>query len=156
VTQGQVLARVAPEGARESDEPVGLVMTPVFAVPSDQAGMIELGQLVEIDPSGVRREEYGFLRGEVLRRSALPEGAEDFAGRRGLPEGVARDLGSTTVIEVEAQLFPADTPSGFEWSGGEGPPYQLQPGTRIDVQVRVRETAPIQLVIPTIRSWLGT
>ena len=47
------------------------------------------------------------------------------------------------------------TPSGFAWWGGHGPPYSVTRGTRVTVDVIVERQAPITLVIPAMRHLLG-
>jgi HlyD family secretion protein len=47
------------------------------------------------------------------------------------------------------------TPSGFKWTSREGPETKIGSGTLLQVQISVEERRPIELVIPTVRRWLG-
>jgi HlyD family secretion protein len=52
-------------------------------------------------------------------------------------------------------VLDKQTPSGFAWWGGQGPPYSVTRGTRVAVDVIVERQAPITLVIPAMRHLLG-
>ena len=52
-------------------------------------------------------------------------------------------------------VLDKQTPSGFAWWGGRGPPYSVTRGTRVAVDVIVERQAPITLVIPAMRHLLG-
>ena len=65
-------------------------------------------------------------------------------------------MGDTSPLLAKIEVFlDKDTPSGFAWWGGQGPPYPVTRGTRVDVDVKVDRRPPIALVIPAFRHLLG-
>jgi len=61
-----------------------------------------------------------------------------------------------TVVEVRASLRPKSaTPSGFEWSTSEGPPFKIGGGTLVSINIVVDRKAPITMVMPFLRKTFG-
>jgi len=146
VVAGQALVSV---------EMVDAPLQAVVFVPTE-GKRIQPGMDARVSPVTVRREEYGFLLGTVSFVSPQP------ATR----QGMLRTLGNEILVEqlagrgapflVELQLMRSDeTPSGFQWSSGSGPPGTVDSGTLISVEVVVQTQRPISLVIPAFRAALG-
>ena len=117
---------------------------------------IQPGMAVQISPVTVKREEYGFMLGEVTFVSgqpATPEGMMRVVGNEILVEQLA-SLGAPFLVEVE--LTPdSGTTSGFRWSSPAGPPVSVESGTLAHVRVIVRRQRPISLVVPAFRAAMG-
>jgi len=64
------------------------------------------------------------------------------------------DKGPLLRVDVALAEDP-ETPSGYRWSSSTGPPLQITSGTLASGSVIVRESRPIDLVIPKIRENLG-
>ena len=65
-------------------------------------------------------------------------------------------MGTSAPLLAKIGVFlDKQTPSGFAWWGGQGPPYSVTRGTRVAVDVIVERQAPITLVIPAMRHLLG-
>jgi HlyD family secretion protein len=62
--------------------------------------------------------------------------------------------GSVYEVRIELEMDPA-TPTGFKWTSRTGPDTAIGSGTLLQVQISVEERRPIELVIPTVRRWLG-
>lgn len=125
-------------------------------VPSVMVKQIHAGLEAQISPSTVRREEYGFLRGEVTSVADYP--ATPAALMRNFQNEplVASLTSSGPVTEVHVRLFPDDsTPSGYRWSSPLGPRVRLSSGTLVSAQVVTRRQHPINLVIPSAKEMLG-
>lgn len=139
-----------------SVEMVDAPLQAVIYVPTE-GKLIESGMSARVSPATVRREEFGFMLGTIAFVSPQPA----------TPAGMQRTLGNPILVEqlitlgapflVRVDLTPdASTPSGFRWSSSEGPPRAVESGTTVSVEIVVEERRPIALVIPLIRSVLGT
>ena len=147
VSAGQALVSV---------EMMGAPLQAVVFVPTE-GKRIKPGMEAQVSPVTVRREEHGFLVGEVSFVSAQPatrQGMLRTLGNEILVEGLAQG-GAPFLVEISLLLDP-DTPSGFQWSSGSGPDEPVESGTPLSVQVVVERQRPISLVIPALRSILGT
>lgn len=117
---------------------------------------IRPGMIVEVTPSTVKREEYGYILGKVQSVSDFPaseEGMLYLLPNKNLVKELAKEGAG---FEVHAQLeTDPDTPSGYRWSSGQGPPITLHSGTLCNCEVRIREQRPITLVLPVLRKSLG-
>lgn len=146
VYEGQALASL---------EMVDAPLEAVVFVPTE-GKRIQPGMEAQVSPVTVRREEYGFLLGRVSFVSAQPatrEGMRRVLGNEILIEQMAAS-GATFLVEVELLRDP-ETPSGFRWSSGRGPPGSVESGTLVQTQVVVEWRRPITFVIPAFRSVLG-
>lgn len=121
-----------------------------------QGARIRPGMVVQMSPEGITWEEYGYMLGVV---EAVNQGPAN-------PDAMNRILRNQTLIQqftaagsvYEVKVRPlADptTPSGFKWTSRQGPPMRIDSGTLLRVQIRVQDKRPIELVIPTMRQWLG-
>lgn len=117
---------------------------------------ISPGQEALMSPAGVKREEFGLMKGHVASVSEYPVTRRGMMRRLQNEALVDRLLSSGTVFEVRVLLArDPDTPSGFEWTSAEGPPHRITSGNLGTGEVTVREQRPISLVIPMLRQWTG-
>jgi HlyD family secretion protein len=125
-------------------------------LPSAQAKDTRLGMEVQISPSTIKREEYGFMRGEVEYVADYP--ATPAALMRNFAnETLARTLtatGAMTEVRVSLKHDPK-TPSGFRWSTSRGPNIVLTSGTICTVQIVTKRQKPITLLLPYMKEKLG-
>ncbi len=160
---GEVIElRVAPGSAVTAGVPMLSIQLDVdqldvlVYVPSSMAKQIRIGLDAQISPSTVRREEYGYLRGEVTSVANYP--ATPAALMRNFQnEPLVNSLtGGGPVTEVNVRLFvDAKTPSGYRWSSPLGPRVKLSSGTLVSAQIVTRRQRPIDLVIPSVKELLG-
>ncbi|MBP1596899.1 MAG: bacteriocin system secretion protein [Acidobacteria bacterium] len=125
-------------------------------VPSVKAKDVRPGMAVEISPSTVKREEYGFIRGKVVFVADYPA-TEAALMRIFENEPLVRALtagGPATEIRAEMDPDPA-TPSGFRWSSPQGAPLKLSAGTICAVEIVVRTQRPISMIFPYIKEKVG-
>lgn len=117
---------------------------------------IQPGMEAHVAPATVRREEYGFMIGEVSFVSAQP--ATPAGMRRTLNNDIlVQELsafGAPFVVEVSLERDEA-TVSGFRWSSRRGPPVSVESGMSVSVDVVVARRRPISLVLPIFRNALG-
>jgi HlyD family secretion protein len=125
-------------------------------LPSAQAKDTKIGMEVQISPATIKREEYGFMEGEIEYVADYP--ATPAALMRNFAnEILAKTLSATgAVTEVRAAL-KADTrtPSGYKWSTSWGPDLILSSGTICTVTVVTKRQRPIGLLFPYIKDKLG-
>lgn len=130
----------------------------IMFVPAGAGKMIKPGMSAKISPSTVKREEYGALLATVKTVSSFP------ATRSGMfnilrDEQLVDALARGSSIQVTADLIPmpgdAKNTSGYKWTSPAGPPTTVETGTLCAGQVVTRVQAPITLVIPALRKFMG-
>lgn len=113
------------------------------------------GMLAQVVPSTVRREEHGFMLGQVsyvADYAATPQSMMLLLQN----DALVRDLaGDAPPIEVRAAMLPAANRSGYRWSSAAGAPVSLSSGTLCRAEIVVERQRPIELVIPIVRRSLG-
>ncbi|HEY2390035.1 MAG TPA: NHLP bacteriocin system secretion protein [Candidatus Angelobacter sp.] len=160
---GQVLELKVSAGANVSMGAPILSIQPdahnlelVAYISSSDAKEIKNGMQVQVSPSSIKREEYGFMKGETEHVSDYP--ATPAALMRNFEnESLTQVLSSTgpvTEVRVSLKLDPG-TPSGFQWSASKGPPVVITSGTICTVRIVTQEQQPISLVFPYIKKKLG-
>ncbi len=128
----------------------------VFYVAAGKAKDIRKGMEVEISPTTVKREEYGFIRGKVVSVADYPV-TQAALMRLFENEALVRALsgsGPVTEIGVEMDPDPA-TPSGYRWSSRQGAPVKLSAGTICMGEIVTRKQKPVSLVLPYVKEQLG-
>jgi HlyD family secretion protein len=125
-------------------------------LPADKAKEARPGMTVQISPSTVKREEYGYLIGRIVfvadypaTRAALMRNFENESVVAQLTRG-----GPVNELRVEIERDPT-TASSYKWSSPIGPPVTLTSGTLCMGTVVTREQAPITLLFPSIKGSLG-
>jgi HlyD family secretion protein len=124
----------------------------VVYIPSLYGKKVKPGMEIQISPSTVKKEEYGFLLGRVTYVSDFPA----------TPEGMRRTLkneqlvgtlaGHDAPFEVHADLLPnPDNVSSYRWSSSSGPPIRIQSGTLVGAGIVVERRRPVTMVIPQLR-----
>ncbi len=131
-------------------------MQAVLFIPAGDGKKVNVGMEVQISPSTVKPEEFGFMLGEVKSVSLFPS----------TPEGMQRVLRNDQLvkelsqrgspIEVTADLLPnPNTRSGYKWSSPQGPPIGIFSGTLCTASIVVDRKRPVEYVIPKIKETLG-
>ena len=129
----------------------------IIYIPSVHGKKIRPGMEVQIAPSTVKKEEFGYLLGTVTYVSDFPV----------TPQGMRRVLkneqlvttlsGDDAPYEVHADLLPdPDNMSTYRWTSSEGPPIRIQSGTVAVAGVVVERRKPILMVIPQLRRHTDT
>jgi HlyD family secretion protein len=131
-------------------------MQAVLFIPAGDGKKVNVGMEVQISPSTVKPEEFGFMLGVVKSVSLFPS----------TPEGMQRVLRNDqlvkelsqrgSAIEVTADLLPNPaTRSGYKWSSPQGPPIGIFSGTLCTASIVVDRKRPVEYVIPKIKETLG-
>jgi HlyD family secretion protein len=149
VGAGQRIASIAVEHADES-----LVALAYF--PVAEGAKLRNGMRARISPVTVERQRFGSIVAEITDVSPYPVTAESVGNRVGSREVAKMLVGGESRIEVTARLQRDDTPSGFRWTSEDGPgDVAIPPGTTARVRVTTERRAPITLLMPALRRWLG-
>ena len=116
-------------------------------VASSLAKQVVTGMDVNIEPSTVRKQEYGTAAAKVTFIADYPS-TKAALMRNFANESLVQSLASSgPVTEIHATLL-TDAHGDFIWSSSRIPPVSLSGGTLCNVQVVAREQRPIELVIP--------
>jgi HlyD family secretion protein len=137
-------------------EPPSSGIEPIVYIPSANGKRIKPGMEAQVSPSTVRREEFGFMKGEIKVVGEYPVGIDAVKSVTANDQLAAELVGQGTKIEVHVGLQPdSNTTSGYVWSSSGGPPFKVDGGTRVSVAVVVERRAPISYVLPIFKKALG-
>jgi len=154
--------KVYPGGTVSAQAPVMSIQPAVNElevlayVPSLRAKEIKTDMEVQISPSTVKREEYGYIRGKVTRVADYPSTKAALMRNFENENLISALTDSGPVTEVKVEMIPDNkTPSGFRWSSSQGPPVLLSGGTLCSVQVVTLRQRPLALLMPFLKQKLG-
>ncbi len=153
VSAGSVLTVGTPVIAIEGE---GAKLEALVYIPTEQGKSVRPGMQARIEPSTVKREEFGTMVGTVVTVSDFPI----------TPQGMAAVLHNDTLItrfSREGAPYAArvsleqdlSTISGYRWAVGRGPPTRLSSGTLMRAEVTTRRQRPIDLILPLMKRLTG-
>ena len=145
VTVGQTVASI------ETGRP-GLDL--LAFVPSRAAREVRPGMTVRISPAGTRKEEQGELLGTVMDISAFPmsgAGLRALLQNETLADSLSRQ-GSPYVARIALTEKPD---GGYAWTSSRGEAVALSSGAIAGLEVVSSLHRPADLVLPSIRRFLG-
>jgi HlyD family secretion protein len=140
--------------AGKEDQPLEALLY----VPASQGKQAQPGMTVNIEPSVIRREEYGVVRAKVLSVADFPSTRHGMMRALDNEEMVANFLKATrgAPIAVRVSLdIDSDSFSGYRWSSGKGPNLQLSSGTPCSATITTKTQRPISLLFPYLRKMTG-
>lgn len=118
--------------------------------------LVQPGMTVHVSPAGISWEEYGYIIGRVRSVSTAPlspAAMTTYLHNETLVQQFSGQ-GGAYLVEVDLEKDEA-TLSGFKWSARSGSTVRAGSGMLLSATIVTREHAPITLVIPTLRKWLG-
>lgn len=121
-------------------------------VPVANSQPIKPGMPVQISVTTVPSEEYGLLRGTVMKVGSHPATRAGVDALLNNPDITSIVVGGAPVFQVEVALTPADTPTGFAWTSGDGPPEPLVGGTLVNSTIITSVQHPITMLFPSVRA----
>ena len=128
----------------------------VVYVASMHGKRIKPGMTIQIAPTTVKQEEYGFMLGRITYVSEFP------ATARGMMRVLKNDRlvqslsGQDAPYEVRADLVvDPRTVSQYRWTSSSGPPVKVASGTLASANVAVATRRPIEMVIPFVKQAIG-
>ncbi len=122
----------------------------------DQARRIVIGMPAHVIPSAVNKAEFGSIRGTVLSISEEPvskQQANALLRNEALAERFTSG-GESFLVRITL-IEDADSKSGFKWWPGMRPDFPINIGTLASVEIVLEERAPVTLVVPAMRQFLG-
>jgi HlyD family secretion protein len=153
VAGGAVLTVGRPVIAIETE---GTTLQGLIFVPPDRGKMIDPGMEVHVEPTTVKREEFGAMVGRVVTISDFPVTPQGMAAQLHNGALVTRFSRAgapyAAIVQLERNGAAA---SGYRWTSGPGPPVRLTTGTLVRADITVREQRPIDLVLPLARRLSG-
>lgn len=150
VAAGMAIAMLAPVGSEAAD-----TLGVIYVDPAD-GKRVQPGMPAEIVPSIYRREEYGFIRAEVVSVSPVPATLEGMRGVIRNERLVAQLSGGGAPFEVRVHFKVSPrTASGLEWSSSDGPPSRIAAGNLIEAAIIVERKPISNLIVPGLDSMLG-
>lgn len=145
-------AVVATAEAIMSLETAGEGLQALVYISTEDGKRVRPGMTARIEPSTVRKEEFGMLLAEVVAVSEFPVTREAMNAVLRNAQLNAGFLGSGAPYSARLELRSAtDTASGYRWTSRDGPPQELSSGTTLTAKLTVREQRPISLIIPLLR-----
>lgn len=153
ISPGSVLAVGTAVVEIESE---GNKLEAVIYVPAEQGKKIKPGMQVHLEPSTVKREEYGMMLGSVETVSDFPmtpQGMTAVLHNETLVTKFSHD-GAPYAAKIVLEQDPS-TATGYRWAVGDGPNLHLTSGTLARAEITTRRQRPLDLVIPLIRHLTG-
>jgi hypothetical protein len=119
-------------------------------VPGEQGKQIKKGMKVQVLPSTVKAEEYGYIEGKVTSVSNFPVTEDEMFLLLENQSLVDTLRTGDAQLRVDVKLLKdSSTPSGFKWSSAQGPPFTITRGTLCSATFVLGEERPINLVLPS-------
>lgn len=139
-----------------SFEMAGEELVAVLFVPAADGKKIRPGMRARVVPATVKREEYGYMEGEVTWVADYPSTSRGILRLLANESLVTRlmDEGPPIQVNVTLRRDPA-TPTGFAWTSSRGPDLEITSGSLAAGQVIVRRDRPIEWLVPLAREGLG-
>lgn len=153
INKGSAIEAGMPMILVESGESHAKNLQAVLYVPVQTGKRIVPGMTVDVSPSSVNKEEYGFMIGRVTAVSEFPQTTQSMFLTLG-NEALVRELagGGAAMLEVKVDLIPdAATSSGYKWSTPAGPPQQIDSGTLVSASITIKQQKPITSIIPQMK-----
>ncbi len=125
-------------------------------IAADRGKSVKPGMEVRLEPSTVKREEFGTMVGNVVSVSEFPI----------TPQGMLAVLHNDTLVtrfSKEGAPYAAsvrlkrdeNSSSGYRWAVGKGPAVRLTSGTLTKAEITTRERRPLELVVPMLKRLTG-
>jgi HlyD family secretion protein len=153
ISPGSVLAVGTAVIAIESE---GAKLEAVVYIPAERGKSIKPGMQVHLEPSTVKREEFGMMLGSVVSISDFPmtpQGMTALLHNESLVSRFSREgapYAATVALDEDAS-----TATGYRWAVGEGPNIHLTSGTLARAEITTRRRRPLDLVVPLLKHLTG-
>ena len=161
----------APKGSDGADDD-GPAYESIIFVPAGEGKKIEIGDPVEVSPATVKREEHGFIKGQVVAISELPAtklAMEAALEHPELVDAFLKRYAPGVLLRVHVKLdesgVSADERSGqssadrlnhFRWSSSSGQAQPLKTGTMCQAAIVVERRRLISLILPWTKTVVGS
>jgi NHLM bacteriocin system secretion protein len=149
ITAGQPLLSVIPTSGEGRLEAIAFVG-------SADGKLVKVGDVVHVRPSSLPAREQGRMRGVVTDVSDAPVTDRALARMLGNQTMVAQMTNRDAPFAVRIALEPDPaTPSGYEWTSGQGPDIRLGAGTPVTARITIERETLLTLAVPALRRAFG-
>jgi HlyD family secretion protein len=162
----------SPKTDEGTDDDAGEPYESIVFVPAGEGKKIDEDDIVEVSPATIKREEHGYIHGNVVSVSELPATrlAMDAALQHpDLVEAFTKKYAPGVLLRIHVMLKPrspkdpqltvqgAAPPRGnrFHWSSRSGFDQPLKTATMCEAAIVVEQQPLISLVIPWTKRLLG-
>jgi HlyD family secretion protein len=153
VSPGSVLTVGMPVISVESE---GATLEALVYIPADRGKSVKPGMEVRLEPSTVKREEFGTMVGTVTSVSEFPITPQGMAAVLHNDSLVSRFSREGAPYAAVVRLEPDEsTVSGYHWAVGSGPALRLTSGTLTRAEITTRRQRPLDLVVPMLKRLTG-
>ncbi len=153
VSPGSVLNIGTPVISVEAE---GATLEALIYIPSERGKNVKPGMEVRIEPSTVKREEFGTMVGTVVTVSEFPITAQGMEAVLHNDKLVARFSKDGAPYAAAVRLHRDEsTTTGYRWAVGHGPSLKLTSGTLPKAEITTRQQRPLDLVVPMFKRLTG-
>lgn len=150
VGSGQYVAAGATFMTVERTDGANDRLVAVLFAPAEKAGLLRIGDRVDMDVASAPAQAFGLMRGRVSAMDQYPQTEEqvvDFLGGNKLLATQLLDKGGPVRITVD---LDRDTRmrSGYRWTTASGPPFRLNSWTQVTGIGRLSGERPIDWLLP--------
>jgi HlyD family secretion protein len=125
-------------------------------ISAEHGKSVKPGMEVRLEPSTVKREEFGTMLGTVVSVSDFPITPQGMAAVLHNESLVSRFSHEGAPYAAAVRLQDDDTAfSGYRWAVGKGPNIRLTSGTLARAEITVRRQRPLDLVLPMFKRLTG-
>ena len=157
IAVGDVVANGAPLATLVRTEDVDSDVVALIYVSPRDGRRIRTGMKAEIVPTTAKKEEFGFVLGEVEDVSDVAATIEGMRSVLKNDQLAAKLAGEGAPIAVRVRLEKDhEAPSGLRWSSSKGPPQTIPSGTLLDAAVIVERIPILSLLAPGLGGLAGT
>ena len=133
---------------------------PGFLAQSD-ADQVSRGMPVMLTPVGMDRAQFGGIIGTVQDVNRLPSNLNQIAERSGslaIAQTVTSMIPEPIRVDLRLERDPQDRQpnhGGFRWSSPGSPPFGINVGGQLSLQITTQRVRPISLLIPFVMKFSG-
>lgn len=124
-------------------------------IPAKDGKKIQPGMGVLVDPTSVRRDVFGSIRGVVTKTSIVAASPEQMRHMLRNDDLVRKLTAEGPPFLITAELErDARSPSGFRWTTSNGPDTQVTAGTLLEAKVQTERVSLLGLILPAVKELL--
>ncbi len=128
----------------------------VLFVPVTANRPIDPGMRVDVEPTTVDHDQYGWLVGKVTKIDNFVFTSDQIRNTLQNDEMVTKVTASGPVYRVHVDLErDPSTASGYAWTSRRGPPYRINIGGVGKAYIHVEDQSPIDYLLPLVDKLTG-
>jgi multidrug efflux pump subunit AcrA (membrane-fusion protein) len=122
----------------------------VVFVPAEEGKQLQKGMQAHVSPATAKAEEFGYVEGKVSSVSQFPVTKSEMSAVLANQSLVDALRTGESQLQVDVKLLSdPSTPSGFQWSSSQGPPFSINHGTLCTATFVLGRQHPVNLVLPS-------